>query len=119
MDVSQDHELTLIERGTDVQLNYPLTVQQGIHDSRPARWESWTPHPSDLQKDGEGAHKQAREPVPIALSGPRVRGSTHGYTSWTCTEHRRMSYARTAPPRPAETLSKPAETNTSRTEKTL
>jgi hypothetical protein len=90
MDVSPDHELTLIERGTDVHLNHPLTTRRGIHDSRPARWELWTPHPSALQKGGEGAYGQAGELAPIALSGPRLRGSTHGYPSWTCTECRKM-----------------------------
>jgi hypothetical protein len=119
MDMSLDHEPTLIEQGTDVHLNYPLTAQRGIHDSRFARWESWTPHPSALRKGGQGAHKQAGEPAPIALSGPRLRGSTHDYTSWTCTERRQMSYVGTAPPRLAETLPKLAETNTSHIDKTL
>jgi hypothetical protein len=91
MDVSLDHEPTLIEWGTDVHLNHPLTAQRGIRDSRPARWESWTPHPSVLRKDGEGAYKQVRELAPIASSGPRLGGSTHGYTSWICTERRRVS----------------------------
>jgi hypothetical protein len=31
------------------------------------------------------------EPVPIALNGPRLGGSTRGYTSWICTERTRMS----------------------------
>jgi hypothetical protein len=91
MDVSSDHEPTLIEHGTDVHLKHPLTAQRGIHDSRPARWESWSPYPSVLRKDGEGAHKQVGELTPITSSGPRLGGSTHGYTSWTCTERRRMS----------------------------
>jgi hypothetical protein len=91
MDESLDHEPTLIERGTDVHLNHPLTTQQEIRDSRPARWESWTPHPSALRKDGEGAYKQVGELAPITSSGPRLGGSTHGYTSLACTERRRMS----------------------------
>jgi hypothetical protein len=91
MDMSLDHKLTLIKRGTDVHLNHPLIAQRGIRDSRPARWESWTPHPSVLRKDGEGAHKQVGELAPITSSGPRLGGSTHGYTSWVCTERRRMS----------------------------
>jgi hypothetical protein len=81
MGVSSDHELTLIERGTDVHLNHPLTAQSGIRDSRLARWESWTPHPSALQKDGKGAYEQVGELTPIASSGPRLGGSTHDYTS--------------------------------------
>jgi hypothetical protein len=91
MDMSPDHEPTLIERGTDVHLNHPLTAQQGIRDSRPARWESWTPHPFVLRKDGEGAYKQVGELTPITSSGPRLEGLMHGYTSWVCTERRRMS----------------------------
>jgi hypothetical protein len=91
MDVSPDHKLTLIERGTDVHLNHPLIAQRGIRDSRPARWELWTPHPSVLRKDGEGAYKQVEELAKIASSGPMLGGSTHGYTSWACTERRRMS----------------------------
>jgi hypothetical protein len=91
MDVYPDHEPTLIEQGTDVHLNHPLTAQQGICDSRPTRWESWTPHPSMLRKDGEGAYKQVGEHAPIASNGPRLGGSTHGYTSWICTERRRVS----------------------------
>jgi hypothetical protein len=74
MDVSPDHEPTLIERGTDIHLNHPLSAQRGIHDSRPARWESWTPHLSTLRKGGEGAHKQVRELAPITSSGPRLGG---------------------------------------------
>jgi hypothetical protein len=90
MDVSLDHEPTLIERGTDVHLNHPLTAQRGIRDSRPARWESWMPHPSVLRKDGEGACKQVGELAPIASNGPRLGGSTHSYTSWRCTERRQV-----------------------------
>jgi hypothetical protein len=84
MDVSPDHETTLIERGTNDHLNHPLAAQRGIHDSRLARWESWTPHPSALRKGGEGVHRQAEELAPITSSGSRLGGSTHGYTSWTC-----------------------------------
>jgi hypothetical protein len=89
MDVSPDHEPTLIERGTDVHLNHPITTQQGTHDSRPARWESWTPHPPPIpRKEGGGAYGQDGE---IASNGPRLGGSTHGYTSWICTKCRRAS----------------------------
>jgi hypothetical protein len=91
MDVSQDHEPTLIKQGTDAHLNHPLTAQRGIRDSRPARRESRTPHPSVPRKDDKRAHKQVGEPTPIASSGPRLRGLTHGYTSWVCTEPRRIS----------------------------
>jgi hypothetical protein len=39
--------------------------------------------PSDPRRGGEGAiKKQVVELSPIALNGPRLGGSTHGYTSW-------------------------------------
>jgi hypothetical protein len=117
MDVSLDHEPTLIERGTNVHLNHPITAQRGIHDSRPARWESWTPHPSVLQKDGDGAYGQDGELAPIVLSGPRLGGSTHGYTSRRALNTDGCRYVSMAPPRPAETLPILAETNTSHTDK--
>jgi hypothetical protein len=91
MDVSPDHKPTLIEWGTDVHLNHLLTAQRVIHDSRPARLESWTPHSSVLRKDEEGAYRQVGELTSIASSGPSLGGSTHGYTSWICTERRRVS----------------------------
>jgi hypothetical protein len=37
--------------------------------------------PSVPRRDGEGRTKQVREPAPIASNGPRLRGSTRGYTS--------------------------------------
>jgi hypothetical protein len=46
--------------------------------------------PSVLWRDGEGTYKLFGEPAPIALNGLRLRGSTHGYTSWRCTKRRRM-----------------------------
>jgi hypothetical protein len=90
MDVSPDHELTLIEWGTDVHLNHPITARRGTRNSRPARWELWMPHPSILRRDDEGACKQDGEHPSIASTGPRLGGSTHGYTSWKCTECRRV-----------------------------
>jgi hypothetical protein len=43
------------------------------------------------RKDGEGAHEQDKEHALIASNGPRLGGSTHGYTSWICTERGRVS----------------------------
>jgi hypothetical protein len=43
------------------------------------------------RRDGEGTYEKVREPVPIASNGPRLGGSTRGYTSWICTERMRMS----------------------------
>jgi hypothetical protein len=38
--------------------------------------------PSVPWRYGEGALKKDEEFAPIASNGPRLRGSTHGYTSW-------------------------------------
>jgi hypothetical protein len=48
------------------------------------------PHPSVPRRDSVGTYKQDREHLSIALIGPGLGGSTHGYTSWQCTGHRRM-----------------------------
>jgi hypothetical protein len=119
MDVSPDHEPTLTERGTDVHLYHPLTTRRGTHDSRPIRWESWTPHPSAPQRGGKGAHNQDGELTPIASSGPRHRGSTHGYTSWMCPNASECRYARMALPRPNEITLRLTETNASHTGSTV
>jgi hypothetical protein len=36
--------------------------------------------PSVPRRDGEGTYKLVGEPTPIASNGPRLGGSTHGYT---------------------------------------
>jgi hypothetical protein len=59
-----------------------------IHDLRDGSRDHLTP--SALRKGDEGAYGQAGELAPITSSGPRLGGSTHGYTSWTCTERRQM-----------------------------
>jgi hypothetical protein len=74
MDVSPDHEPTLIKRGTDVHLNHPVTAQRGTHDSRPARWESWTPHPFVPRKDDEGAESR---PGDRGSPRPQATSATH------------------------------------------
>jgi hypothetical protein len=68
--------------------------------------------PSVPWRDGEGAHKLVGEPTPIASNGPRLGGSTHGYTSWGAPNADDARYVRVAPPRPAGILPMPAETNT-------
>jgi hypothetical protein len=90
MDESPDHEPTLIEWSMGVHLNHLITAQRETHNSRPARWELWMPHPFVPRRDGEGAYKQDGGHPSIASTGPRLRGSTHGYTSWKCTERRRV-----------------------------
>jgi hypothetical protein len=49
-----------------------------------------TSPPVPRKHDG-GAYGQYGELAPIASNGPRLRGSMHGYTSWICAEHRRVS----------------------------
>jgi hypothetical protein len=90
MDESPDHEPTLIEWSMGVHLNHPITAQRETHNSRPARWELWMPHPFVPRRDGEGAYKQDGEHPSITLTGPRLGGSTHDYTSLQCTGRRRM-----------------------------
>jgi hypothetical protein len=38
------------------------------------------------RRDGEETYGKIGEPFPIASNGPRLGGSTRGYTSWICTE---------------------------------
>jgi hypothetical protein len=80
MDESLDHEPTLIEWGMGVHLNHPITTQRGIRNSRPDRWELQKPHPSSREGTAREHSKQVEELTPIASNGPRLRGSTHGYT---------------------------------------
>jgi hypothetical protein len=68
--------------------------------------------PSIPRRDGEGAYKLVGEPVPIALNGPRLGGSTHGCTSWGAPNADDARYVCVAPLRPAEISPMPAETNT-------
>jgi hypothetical protein len=63
-----------------------------------------SPPPPVPRKDDKGAHEQDGEHAPIALNGPRLGGSTHGYTSWICAKRRPVSYVRMAPLRPAEKI---------------
>jgi hypothetical protein len=68
--------------------------------------------PSVLRRDGEGTYKLLGEPALIASNGPRLGGSTHGYTSWGAPNADDARYVRVAPSRPAGILPMPAETNT-------
>jgi hypothetical protein len=78
-----------------------------------------TPHPSALRKGGEGTCRQLGEIVPIASSGPRLGGSMHATPPGHAPNVDECRYVHTAPPRSAETPPKPAETNTSHTNKTV
>jgi hypothetical protein len=57
---------------------------------RPARWELRKPHPPSRGETTRERTKQVGELTPIASNGPRLGGSTHGYTSWRCTERKGM-----------------------------
>jgi hypothetical protein len=71
--------------------------------------------PSVPRRDGEGTYKLVRESATIASNGPRLGGSTHGYTSWGAPNADNAKYALVAPPRPAEISPMPAETKTPHT----
>jgi hypothetical protein len=81
MDESPDHEPTLIERGMGVHLNHLITAQRGIRNPRPDRWGLRKPHPPSRGGTVRERSKQVEELTPIASNGPRLGGSTHGYTS--------------------------------------
>jgi hypothetical protein len=81
MDESLDHEPTLIKRVMGVHLNHPITARWGIRNPRPDRWGLWKSHPPPREGTAKGRTKQVEEPNPIASNGPRLGGSTHGYTS--------------------------------------
>jgi hypothetical protein len=85
---------------------------------RPARWELRKPHPPSCEKTARERAKQVEELAPIASNGPRLGGSTHGYTSWGAPNANNAKYVRVAPPRPAGISPMPAETNTPHTGRT-
>jgi hypothetical protein len=68
--------------------------------------------PSVSRRDGEGMFKLVGEPAPITSNGPRLGGSTHGYTSWGAPNADDARYVCVASPRPAGILPMPTETNT-------
>jgi hypothetical protein len=76
-----DHEPTLIEWGMGVHLNHPITARRGIRDPRPDRRGLRKPHPPSREGTTRERSKQVKELAPITLNGPRLEGSTHGYTS--------------------------------------
>jgi hypothetical protein len=81
------------------------------------------PHPSTLWKGGEGACKRVGDLTLIALSGPRLGARCTATLLGRALNADGCRYVLMAPPRPAETLPMPAETNNShadkRCEKTL
>jgi hypothetical protein len=78
---SPDHEPTLIEWGMGVHLNYPIIARRGIRNPRPDRWGcgNLTLHPAEGRRGS--VLMQVGDLAPIASNGPRLGGSTHGYTS--------------------------------------
>jgi hypothetical protein len=93
MDESPDHEPTLIEQGMSVHLNHLLTAQQGIRNPRADRWRLWRPHPPSRGGTARARLEQDEELAPVALNGPRLGGSTHGYTSWDALNAKDISCA--------------------------
>jgi hypothetical protein len=81
MDESPDHEPTIIERGMGVHLNHPIAARRGIRNPRPDRWGLWKPHILHREGTARARSKQDGELTSIASNGPRLEGSTHGYTS--------------------------------------
>jgi hypothetical protein len=81
MDESLDHELTLVERGTSIHLNHPITARRGIRNPRPDRWGLQKAHPPPRGGTARERLIQVGELAPIASNRPRLGGSTHGYTS--------------------------------------
>jgi hypothetical protein len=93
MDESLDHEPTLIERGMGVHSNHLLTARRGIRNPRPDRWGLWRPHPPARGGTARAHLKQDEELAPIASNGPKLGGSTHGYTSWDAPNAKDISCA--------------------------
>jgi hypothetical protein len=98
-----------------VHLNHPITAQRGIRNSRPARWGLRKPHPPSRGETARERTKQVEELALIASNGPRLGGSTHGYTSWGAPNADNAQHVRVALPRPAEISPMLAETNTPHT----
>jgi hypothetical protein len=74
--------------------------------------------PSVPRRDGEGAYKLVGGLVPIASNGPRLRGSTHGYTSWGAPNADHARYVCVASPSPVEISPMRAEINAPHTGRT-
>jgi hypothetical protein len=113
MDESPDHEPTLIERGMGVHLNHPITARRGTCNLRPARWELQTPRPPSRGGTARGRTEKSESPSQSPRMGPssgaRREATPPGYAPNAC-ECRHML---TAPPRPAETSTRPTEINAS------
>jgi hypothetical protein len=102
MDESPDHEPTLIEWGMGVHLNHLITARRGTCNSRPARWELWTPHPSVPRGTMKGCTNKSQSPPRSPRTGPgsgaRRTATPPGYAP----NARECLHMRMAPPRPAE-----------------
>jgi hypothetical protein len=111
MDESLDHEPTLIKRGMGIHFNHPITAQRGIHNSRPARWELWKPHPPS--RGGTTRQRTNKSDSTDRLERAQARGLNarihllEMHRTQTYVKHVRMAL-----PRPAGILPMPAETNT-------
>jgi hypothetical protein len=72
---------TLIEWGMGVHLNRPPTTQRGICNPRPDRWGLRKSHPPSREGTARARLKHDEELALITSNGPKLGGSTHGYTS--------------------------------------
>jgi hypothetical protein len=82
MDESPDHAAYANRMGHGRPLEPPAnSSMRNPHSATRSMGDAET-SPSVPRRDGEGAFKTRRRARPIALNGPRLGGSTHGYTSW-------------------------------------
>jgi hypothetical protein len=113
MDESPDHEPTHIEWGMGIHLNHPITARRGTCDSRPPRWESQTPRPPSRGGTARGRTEKSESPFRSPQMGPgsgaRREATPPGYAP----DARERGCTRTAPPKPTEISSRPAEINAS------
>jgi hypothetical protein len=56
-------------------------ANSSTRNPRPDRWGLWRPYPPSRGGTVRARLKQDEELAPIASNGPRLGGSTHGYTS--------------------------------------
>jgi hypothetical protein len=113
MDVSPDHEPTLIEQGMGVHMNCPITAQRGTCDSRPSRWESQTPRSPSSGGTVRGLTEESESPPRSPRMGPGSRARREATPSGYAPNARERRHTRTASPRPAEISLMPAEKNAS------
>jgi hypothetical protein len=116
---SPDHEPTLIERGMGVHLNHPITTRRGTWNSRLARWELQTPGPPSRGGTARGRTEKLESPSRSPRMGPGSGARREATPSGYAPNTRERRHMRTAPPRPAEILSRMAVINVSHKDDTV